>query len=126
MPIHVEWFNAGSADQKVVHFRFEGEWTLDDYYPAVSRLYQLTASAVQPVDVLFDLSQSHKPPSNMMAATGLMATFPPTNSRYMVVVGTAGFTQRIVNAARRISGLTTSGGVRRADTLDEALQILNP
>ncbi|MEO8606838.1 MAG: hypothetical protein ABI690_03095 [Chloroflexota bacterium] len=75
----------------LVHYDFEGNWTWDELYPAYYQAIEMEKSVSHRVDVILDMRQSKKIPSNALMHIKNISDKQPPNIGLSVIVTNSAF-----------------------------------
>jgi len=115
MSIQVSW---DDDEQSAILYHFEGRWTLDEFYEAVTRGNALMDSVKHRVNTIFDVSKSASLPSGFLPAIRSIGGKPHANMGQMAVVGANAFIVSFINV---FSKIFPSGGPKRRSMMVSSL-----
>ena len=121
MPVTLSWFD---DQQTILLFKFEGEWTWEEFYKLDEPTWDLIACANYRIDILMDWSQIKRFPLGMMNAlhrSGEDVT--PKDEGMVVSIGGPYFIKMMYGIFRRLYPKAVTV-YRLVDTLDEATHLL--
>lgn len=121
MKIKVTWDN---ADQHLLRFCFNPDWTWDDYYDALMQGMAMMASVVHTVDILFAMGPGTDIPESAFQV-GLQ-TFQslPGNARCILFCGSSDYIRMISTAFKRLNP-RYSNRVFTFETMNDAIEWWN-
>lgn len=88
MPVRAYWED---ETHTLVHYNFEGNWTWDELYPAYYQAIEMEKSVPHRVDVILDMRQSKKIPSNALMHIKNISDKQPPNIGLSVLVSNSAF-----------------------------------
>lgn len=119
MPVSVEWDNDAHS---IIRLVFEGQWGLDDLYPALDTLYEEIGAEQHIVDVIADLRAGNSIPNNILSIRGTIERQRPPNRGMYAVVGGNALVKTVANIFNRI--LRDEAKFAFVDTLEEARDVI--
>ncbi|MBN2304519.1 MAG: hypothetical protein JXQ72_08590 [Anaerolineae bacterium] len=120
MPITIEWIN---EEKTVLLERFEGQWSLDDYFRLVDQAADHLDTVPHTVHIIADGTRSRLPPTRLFSGARYAARRKPPNQGITVFVGIDAFTETLIHIANRLLP-GVAGTLRVVNTMAEAEQII--
>jgi hypothetical protein len=121
MPITVEWAN---TKHTVIHYRFLGDWTWDDYDAANQITTDLLDRVDHAVNLICDFTASTAIPPRVLSNVGRsLRQKRPGNLDQIVVVGVNGLLRNLADVLSTLYP-TATAHIIFAHTLDHALRLL--
>ncbi|MCU0514562.1 MAG: hypothetical protein MUE40_18565 [Anaerolineae bacterium] len=121
MAVTVAWY---SSDKRILHYRFCGEWTWDEYFEALARGRALQRRVPHMVCVINDLHETAFLPPDFIARAGSVSQTRPLNTGIAVYISTDYHFEQIYLILRRLYPGTPERYPLVA-TLAEALQLID-
>ncbi len=118
MPIHVDWTN---TDTTVIHWRFEKNWTWEDFYAAKQQCLTMVNTADKPIDIILDFGSIPYLPAHTLTHFGLtLRQNIPLHLNRVIVVGANDVLRKVCAILRRLYPAEMSK-VSEAPSIDHAL-----
>ncbi len=120
MSISVSW---GNAEKTYTVFRFEGNWTWEEYHQSIREGVALVKDCPYTVNILLDMAQCRLFPKNLLSHFNHSMSEPPKPFDLAVVVTSSKFIELLAGMIERAPG-PRRARFRVAKTLEQAHQIL--
>ncbi len=123
MGISVQWDN---VDRTSLRYVYEGRWTWDELYRAVSEGNAMVGSVPHKVYIIIDVTHSSLIPQNALSQGMRVNAESPANMGLRIVVGANAFLRTLADVAAKVFGATQGGklNMRLVGTLDEARALI--
>lgn len=118
MPIKNSWFN---EEKTIFYIRYDGKWTLDEYYQNFQEAAQLIKEAEHSVISIIDFTTSGPFPPGFMTVGNHSQRNKAPNNIQIIIVGFSQYLQVFMNIFNRVFPKLMRGVVA-VRTLEEALQ----
>ncbi len=122
MKITVAWDN---PERTIIRYDFADGWTWEDLFAAVAEDDSLMDTVDHTVHLIFNVQDTSAPPNPLSKMRGLSGQISPQLG-LLVVVGSDAWFHRVTEIFYSVYGKNLEGmvGVRRADTLAQARQLI--
>ena len=120
MSIIVDW---GDLDETILMWRFPRQWDGDDILVALDESRRLAESQQHPIDVLVDMQQIRKSPSNLMTIFKFALSQPIVNIRHIIVISYSSYFRSIFNVMQKMYPKLPK--VRFADDANHAYEMID-
>lgn len=118
MPVLSEWF---SVDQTILFIKYDGRWTLDDYYANFQIANDMIRGVEHPVVTIIDFSSSGPLPLRFLTVGGHAERNRAGNSLQIIIFGLSGYMETIARTFTRIFP-QASQGMRVVSSREEAIE----
>jgi len=119
--VEIDWEN---GDKTLIRWTFRGNWTGEDYFLSLPKLWNMVDSTTYPVHLLVDMTQAGTHPSNLLILIQAAIRKDRCNVHHIVVVSHNNFWEMLYNLFSRTYSAATLFQVEFVSSLDEAYQRL--
>lgn len=119
MPVSVEWID---DEQTIIALIFEGKWTLEELYPALSEMYKQIGEHQHTVDSIVDMTHASSLPSNVLSIRGTIQRNKPINQGASAIVGANALVRSIANIINRV--VKEESDYIFTDTVEQACKVI--
>lgn len=120
MTIRLTW---DTERKTVLRQQFEGYWDLDEFYRIIDKTRKLLDGLSHTVHIIFDTTNSHRTPSNLLSAMRYVNDQVAPNQGEVIFVGADDELRSMLAIASRIAPDATGSG-HYVETLPEAYSLL--
>ncbi|MFN8373769.1 MAG: hypothetical protein U0694_12955 [Anaerolineae bacterium] len=121
MNVHVSW---DDAEQTIIRYDFDGNWTWDEFHAAAHEAYAMTRSVEHRVHTISYFRPGAMIPPDALVQFRLAMSNAPANRGVTVIVGGSRFTRTLVEVFSKINR-TLGERLKLAHSLEEARQIIS-
>lgn len=121
MPVDISWDN---AEKTTLRYDLEGNWTWEEFFPAMEQGVILRAEVTHTVNIIVNLEKSLRIPNNALTHLKRLANSDRGNRGMMVLAGGGGFVMALVRVYTTLFK-SSQRYVKITKSVDEAREFLS-